>query len=130
MPRREIIQLVDDLDGKELPEDTSPVRLSLGRTTYNLYLSEDNHGKLLKALDPFITDAETEATASQPTPVRSSGASNPNKERNAKVRHWAIETGYEYENARQERVTLGDRGRIPEAVVKAWQEAGSPEIGA
>lgn len=123
--------LLDDFDGKELPDDTTPVRLSLGRTTYSLYLSEDNHGKLLKALDPFIADAETEASQGQRTiSPRNSGASDADKERNAKVRHWAIDTKFEYENAKGEKTTLGDRGRIPDVVVKAWEDAGSPEIGA
>ena len=40
-------RLKDDLDGQDLPSGTEPVRLSLGDTTYQLHLSEENHGKLL-----------------------------------------------------------------------------------
>lgn len=125
MPRKTINVLTDDYDGKELPEGTAPIRLSLGRTMYALYLSEDNHGKLLEALEPFITDAEKVHAGSV---TASPGTSAAEKERNAKVRHWAIDTKFKYTNAKGEQTTLGDRGRIPEVVVKAWEEAGSPDI--
>lgn len=115
--------LLDDFDGKELPDDTAPVRLSLGRTTYNLYLSEDNHGKLLKALDPFIADAETESTRSTAQTGRQGTASNSaEKEKLRKVREWAIATGFEYTNSAGETKKLGDRGRIPDSVVEAYDK--------
>ena len=53
-------RLKDDLDGQELPAGTEPVRLSLGDTTYRLHLSEENHGKLLQALEPFTANAKVE----------------------------------------------------------------------
>lgn len=58
MPKRTVTVYTDDLDGKDLPEDTKPVRLSLGRTTYGLYLSDVNEGKLYEALEPFTKNAE------------------------------------------------------------------------
>lgn len=116
--------LVDDFDGKELPEDTQPVALSLGRTTYNLYLSEDNHGKLLETLEPFIKDAETASTSSRSTgSSRSTSSANSDKEKLKKVREWAIASKYEYTNAAGETKQLGDRGRIPQEVVDAYDAA-------
>lgn len=116
--------LVDDLDGTELSEDTQPVRLSLGRTTYALYLSEKNHGKLMDALTPFIENAETvSGSTGASTRGTSATSSKSDKERNAKVREWAQSTGYKFTNAAGEEVTLGDRGRIPDAVFKAYDEA-------
>jgi len=53
-------RLKDDLDGKELPAGTEPLRLSLGDTTYRLNLSEENHEKLLQALEPFTANAKVE----------------------------------------------------------------------
>lgn len=114
--------LVDDLDGTELPDDTQPVRLSLGRTTYNLYLSEKNHGKLMEAVTPFIENAETVQGSTAPR-ATSSRSSSSDKERNAAVRAWAQSTGFKFTNAAGEEVTLGDRGRIPDAVFKAYDEA-------
>jgi hypothetical protein len=117
--------LVDDYDGKELPEDTAPVSLSLGRTTYNLYLSEDNHGKLLETLEPFIKDAETAKPSGSDRAPRNttSGGGTADKEKLKAVRAWAQSTGFKYKNAKGEDVTLGDRGRIPAEVVKAYEEA-------
>ena len=53
-------RLKDDLDGRPLPAGTEPLRLSLGDTTYRLHLSEENHGKLLQALEPFTANAKVE----------------------------------------------------------------------
>ena len=111
--------LVDDYDGKELPDDTSPVRLSLGRTTYDLYLSEDNHGRLLEALNPFIEGAETSSS----TAARVQRAGTGDKEKLKKVREWAQATKFTYKNAKGEDTTLGDRGRIPAEVIEAYDKA-------
>jgi hypothetical protein len=120
--------LLDDFDGKELPDETSPVRLSLGRTTYNLYLSEKNHGKLLETLEPFVKDAETQKSSVTLTP--SSGKpSAADKEDQKNARAWAIASGFKYTNAAGEEKTLGDRGRIPDAVMEGWKAAGSPVMG-
>lgn len=119
MPRQTIVQLTDDYDGKPLPDDTKPVTLSLNRTTYSLYLSDKNHGKLLDLLNPFIEGAET-TTA---TPVRPSGVSNSDKERNKNVRAWAQSSGFKFKNAAGEETTLGDRGRIPQEVYDAYDKA-------
>lgn len=117
MPRKTV--LVDDLDGSELPEETQPVVLSLGRTTYNLYLSDKSHEKLLKALEPFVTDAETTsatpASAGRPKPTQSPTA---DKERMRAIRAWAQETNTLYKGK-----PLGDRGRIPQEIIDAYDEA-------
>ena len=60
MPRNQDGAITDDYDGKELPEDTPPLHLTIGRNGYVVYLSDENHGKLLAALEPFIKDAEQE----------------------------------------------------------------------
>lgn len=115
--------LVDDLDGTELPEDTQPIHLSLGRTTYALYLSEKNHEKLLKAVTPFIENAETVSSSAGRSTAAPARASNTDKERNQKVRAWAQATGFKFKNAAGEEVTLGDRGRIPQEVYEAYDAA-------
>lgn len=120
MGRKTVQVITDDLDGKELPEDTKPVALSMGRTTYNLYLSDDNHGKLLAALEPFISGAET---ASAGAASSRSTAPSADKEKLRKVREWAQATKYTYTNAKGDKVTLGDRGRIPQEVVDAYDAA-------
>lgn len=113
--------LLDDLDGTELPDDASPIHLSLGRTTYSLYLTEDNHGKLLKALEPFIENAETVGTSRSSAAPRA--AASGDKEKMKKVREWAIASNFEFTNAAGEKKTLGDRGRIPQEVIDAYDKA-------
>lgn len=112
--------LLDDLDGTELPDDTQPIHLSLGRTTYAVYLNEKNHEKLLKAVQPFIENAETVSASRTPAAPK---ASNTDKERNAKVRAWAQSTGFKFKNAAGEETALGDRGRIPQEVYDAYDAA-------
>lgn len=111
--------LTDDFDGQALPDDTSPINLSLGRTTYALYLSEDNYGKLLKAVEPFIESAETVERSS--APARSSSSSKTSN-KNRLVRQWAQDSGFQYKGADGEMRTLGDRGQIPEEVHRAYEE--------
>ena len=53
-------RLKDDFDGQDLPAGTEPVRLSVGDTTYRIHLSEQNHDKLLQALEPFTAKAKVE----------------------------------------------------------------------
>jgi hypothetical protein len=56
MPRGDDGQITDDVDGQPLPEGTPETHLALGTATYRLYLSEENHQKLIEALRPFIGD--------------------------------------------------------------------------
>ena len=58
MPRGDNGQITDDYDGQPLPADTPQTHLSLGSTTYLMYLSEDNQHKLVEVLQPFISNAE------------------------------------------------------------------------
>lgn len=113
--------LLDDFDGAELPDDTQPVNLSIGRQTYAVYLSDENYGKLLQAIDPFIKDAERVNAPGRGGAVPK--ASEAEKEKLRKVREWAQSTKYTYTNAKGEETTLGDRGRIPQEVIDAYDKA-------
>jgi len=122
--------LLDDFDGTELPDDTKPLRVVVGDAAYDVYLSEDNSAKFEEAIEPFINTAER---VSQSTPrtqaVRASAGTSAkaaDRERNRKAREWARSTGFEYPGADGKMRTLGERGRVPEEVIKAWEEAGEP----
>lgn len=122
--------LLDDFDGSPLPDDTQPVRVSIGSRAYNLYLSEENWAKFEAAVAPFIEGAES-ATESQRTQTLRTAAtstrtSKAEKDRLKKVREWARTTGFKYRGADGQMRTLGERGRIPDEVIKAWEEAGEP----
>lgn len=93
MPRKVVSVIADDFDGKDLPEDTKPVVLSLERDAYNLYLSDENLGKLREALKPFTDGAEkASATARRSSGSASSGGFTVNTYGYpvAEVRAWAI----------------------------------------
>ncbi len=111
--------LTDDLDGKELPEDTRPTMLSVGSKSWNLYLSADSVDKLHKAVEKFTKNAEP--TASRATAPASRATKAADKERTKAVRAWA----------QAEKVTqpsgkpVGDRGRIPQEVYDAYDKAHS-----
>lgn len=111
MARRTV--LVDDFDGNELPSDTAPLRLSLGRKVYRLYLGDKSLEALYAALEPFTKDAEVETG---PVPVASQKS---DKDRVKAVRAWAQAEGIKQPNGKP----LGDRGRIPEEIYKAYDEA-------
>lgn len=124
MARRTV--LLDDFDGKELPDDTQALRVVVGDAAYDVYLSEDNSAKFEKAIEPFLNTAERAAPRTQA--VRS--ASTPktaDRERNKAARIWARQTGFEYAGADGQMRTLGERGRVPDVVIQAWEEAGEPK---
>lgn len=121
--------LLDDYDGTELPDDTKPLRVVVGNAEYEVYLSEENSAKFEEAIKPFIENAERveqSSTRTQATRAAASGSKAADRERNRKAREWARSTGFEYPGADGKMRTLGDRGRVPEEVIKAWEEAGEP----
>lgn len=101
--------MVDDFTGDELPEDTSPVKLSLGRKAYSLYLSDKSLEALYSALEPFTKDAEADTGKSTPSQKAN------DKERIKAIRTWAQAKGIEHNGK-----ALGDRGRIPEDIIAAY----------
>jgi len=104
--------LIDDFDGKELPSDTAPVRLSIGNTTYRLYLSEKSQDALQTALEPFIKDAEKDAKQNS---VNKTSAS---RGRTKAIREWAQANNITFNGK-----PLGDRGRIPEEIVEQYEKS-------
>lgn len=104
--------LIDDYDGTELPSDTAPMRLTLGRRSYNLYLGEQSLEALYAALEPFTKEADTDTA----TPVKAPQKAD--KDRVKAVRAWAQAEGIKQPNGKP----LGDRGRIPDEIFKAYDE--------
>jgi hypothetical protein len=108
MPKQMRAVITDDHDGKELPDDTQGLSLSIGRTAYVLYLSDKNEKKLRTALAPFIENAEKVGSA---TPTKRGGSgSGRTKEELAEIRTWAQQQGMD----------VSDRGRVKKEVLDAW----------
>ena len=106
MARKEVIILVDDLDGSEAQ---STVRFSLGKNTYEIDLSEANEKRLREALKPFLEAGRKQ----RPSRSRRSAASRSTRPREElqRIRAWAKENGY----------PVNERGRIPHTILEAYR---------
>ncbi|RZT87278.1 Lsr2 protein [Pseudonocardia sediminis] len=111
MARVESVQLVDDLDGGVADETVS---FSLEGSTFEIDLTAAHAAELRDALAPFVGAARrptggavTAASAPRSAPVRSSATT---RRQTAEIRQWALANGFE----------LSERGRIPNAVVEAY----------
>lgn len=112
MARKVVYQLVDDLDNTPLEEgEGETIRFSLDGNDYEIDLSAD-HAKLLRAgLEKYVDAARV---VSRSKGGRSSSSSRAPKRDLAAIRAWAAENGHK----------VSDRGRIPNAVVEAFDAAG------
>jgi nucleoid-associated protein Lsr2 len=112
MARQIIENITDDIDGSA---DAQPVKFSYAGTDYTLDLGKKNRAALEKALKPYIqagTKVSKRATGSK-TRGNTRRRSGSNGTDLAAVRAWAAENGYQVSN----------RGRIPGAVLEAYQAA-------
>lgn len=110
--KKQITQLVDDLDGKVLENGAgSTVRFALEGRQYEIDLSDANAQKLRSALAPFISAGRSAAGAARSSGPRRTSRSNTGEL--AVIRSWAQGNGY----------TVGDRGRISAEVREAYERA-------
>lgn len=104
--RKTITTLIDDLDGTDASET---VRFALDGTSYEIDLSEKNAAALRDAVAPYTMRAKTAGSQRRTrTTLRSAGAS-----RSAEIRAWAASAD----------ITVPARGRVPTAVVQAFDAA-------
>lgn len=109
LARRVIEELVDDLDGEAASET---ITFSYRGADYEVDLSEKNAAGFDAALAPYIAAARKVRARRAPraaTPARTVvNAPNPRE-----VREWA----------KRNNVAVSDRGRVPAAVVRQYQDA-------
>ncbi|MGJ6122328.1 Lsr2 family protein [Mycolicibacterium sp. Y3] len=114
MAERVVRQLIDDLDGSDIPDGGGErVVFSLRGTEYQIDLSSSNIAKLEKALKPYV-EAGSRLRGHgvrRAKSVRTTGASG--REQLAAIRDWARSNGYE----------VSDRGRIKAEIVEAFEAA-------
>lgn len=113
MARKQITQYIDDLDGTVLEAgEGKTIRFSLEGRSYDIDLSEPNAQKLRDALAPFIEVATPVSAVAKSDRSRAQrGATR--KSDLAAIRSWANQNGYK----------VSDRGRVPAAVVEAYDAA-------
>jgi len=120
MARRIVHQLVDDLDGTVLEVgDGETVLFSLDGIAYEIDLTDENAAAFRDAVAPYVSagrrvSARSGASAARAPRGSGSGQRRRSGQRDyAPVRAWAADNGYE----------LSERGRIPAAVLEAYDAA-------
>ena len=109
--KKQITQLVDDLDGSIIEHGGSTIKFSLEGRQYEIDLSSSNAERLRSALAPFISAGRAASGGS-----RSTSSRRPSRNASgelAAIRSWAQSHGYK----------VGDRGRISADVREAYERA-------
>jgi hypothetical protein len=110
MAKQVITVLTDDLDGGDADRT---IEFGLDGVNYTIDLSENNAGKLRKALDPYLAVASRggrTGTNGRITSRAGTAPSRANRDQNQAIREWATKNGYE----------VSERGRIPTSIVEAF----------
>ena len=116
MARRIVHQLVDDIDGTVMDAgEGETVLFSLDGTAYEIDLTTQNAAALRDALAPYVSAGRRVSSAR----ASGSGSGGGSKRRRtgqqdyAAVREWARANGYQ----------VSERGRVPAAVLEAYEAA-------
>jgi hypothetical protein len=118
MAQKVLVQLVDDLDGTS-STDIATVTFGLDGVSYEIDLNGDNASNLREHLAEFIGSARrTGGRVKRGGVAGAPTGSGRNREQTQAIREWAKKNGHE----------VSDRGRIPAAVIQAF-EAGQASPG-
>lgn len=114
MAERIVRQLIDDLDGAEIPDgEGERVEFSVRGVDYQIDLSKANIARLDKALKPYI-DAAAKVSSGRTRRVKvSERRGSVPKEQLSAIREWARKNGYD----------ISDRGRIKAEIIEAFEAA-------
>ena len=115
MAQKVDVKYVDDLDGSEA---SGTVTFALDGRAYEIDLSDDNAARLRDSLATFIaaarrTGSRRSRTQRSTTSEAPAAPTRPSREATAAIRTWARENGHE----------VSERGRIPKAVIEAYNSA-------
>ena len=102
--------LIDDLDGKSIPEGTPTINFAYKGVSYSIDLTPANSEKFDAALAPFIAKARK---GGRGTGAKSGTSTPSDPARLAAIREWAAKNGIE----------VNPVGRIPKATVEAFHAA-------
>ncbi|MCC4249687.1 MULTISPECIES: histone-like nucleoid-structuring protein Lsr2 [Microbacterium] len=111
MAKKQITQLIDDLDGSIIDDGTT-IHFSVEGRAYEIDLSADNATKLRAAFEPFVSAGRALGSASA-NPRRATRARSSSPRDLGDVRTWAEANGY----------SINSRGRISATVLEAYDAA-------
>lgn len=110
MAKKEIVQVIDDIDGKVLDEYET-VRWSLDGRSYEFDTSAKHAAQFRDLFQKYVDVSRSSSSRgikrAVPVPVGRS------KEQTKAIRDWATQEGYE----------VSDRGRIPLSIIEAFEAA-------
>lgn len=110
MARKIVHQLIDDIDGTVLDHgEGSTVHFSLDGTAYEIDLTDAHADELRSALQPYVNAGRRLGRGSAPA---RKGRATSSRDL-ADVRSWANANGH----------AVSDRGRVPQAVLDAYDAA-------
>jgi hypothetical protein len=104
--------ITDSFDEKQLPEETKPITITVGKRSWDLYLSDDNAGKFYDQLDKWTKNEPEKTSGSAPFKPSWKRPKSGTDELKA-MRAWGQENGF----------TVSDRGRVSQAVQDAYRAA-------
>ncbi|MFT4044809.1 MAG: Lsr2 family protein [Gordonia sp. (in: high G+C Gram-positive bacteria)] len=110
MAKKEIIQVIDDIDGKVL-DNYETVRWSLDGKSYEFDTSSKHAQQFREALAKYIDASRLSGVRATKRTVITGGTRS--KEQTQAIRAWATRNGYD----------VSDRGRIPLSVLEAFEAA-------
>lgn len=117
MARR--IVFMDDLEEGDVEADAGTITFSLEGTSYEIDLSQRNAAKLRGVLGPFIDHARRAGRAAAPKSTGGSkaGGSGYAPDQLQAIREWARRNGH----------NVSDKGRIPNDILLAFEQAQTPQ---
>ncbi|GAA2073679.1 histone-like nucleoid-structuring protein Lsr2 [Microbacterium hatanonis] len=110
MARKQITQLIDDLDGQTLEDGGETVLFSLDGRPYEIDLSAEHAAELRDALKPYIDAGRSVGAATRTVTSRSRSTRQQSGRDLGAVRQWARENGHD----------ISERGRIPASILDAY----------
>jgi hypothetical protein len=114
MARKIVHQLVDDLDGTVLePGEGETVLFSLDGRSYEIDLTADNAQKLRDTFADYISAARRMSSGSSSPTSTTRGRRRTGQTDYGPVREWAKKNGF----------TVSERGRVPAAIIEAYEAA-------
>lgn len=121
MAKQVTVQLVDDLDGSIIDDDSSEtIKFAINGVEYSIDLKAKNAKEFHKKLDYYIGHAtrvggrrRKPSPAAASMPVIPGVAAKRDPEQTRAIRQWAFDLGHE----------ISERGRIPAEIEQAYNAA-------